>query len=67
MNAQFKNKGETSNSTDDWNNLKIIQKISQQHPGKALNHVTIEYSHTGHCTSTAESIDVKVQNIQHGK
>jgi hypothetical protein len=35
--VQFKNKGETSNSKDDWKHLKIIQKISQQDQGKALN------------------------------
>ena len=28
---------------------------------------TTENSHTGHCTHTSESNDVKVQNIQHGK
>jgi len=67
VHVQFKNKGETSNSRDDWKHLKIIQKISQQHPEKALNQVTTEHSHTGHCTPTVECIDVKVQNIQHGK
>jgi hypothetical protein len=65
--VQFKNTPDTRNSTDDCNHLKIVQKISQQHPGKALNPITIEYSHTGHSTLIAESIDVKVQNIQHGK
>jgi hypothetical protein len=67
VHVQFKKKGETSNSIDDWNHLKIIQKISQQRHGKALNQVTIERSDTGHCTPTAESTDVKAQNIQHGK
>jgi hypothetical protein len=45
----------------------IIQKIPEQHTGKAQNQGTSDNSHIGHCTRTAESTDVKVQNIQHGK
>jgi hypothetical protein len=26
---------------------------------------TTEFSHTGHCKSTSESTDVKVQNVSH--
>jgi len=28
---------------------------------------TTENSHTGHCTHTTESTNVKVQNVYHGK
>jgi hypothetical protein len=48
-----------------WNNLKIIQTISEQHARKAINQVAAENSHIGQCTHTAESANVKVQNIFH--
>ena len=35
-----------------WNHLKIIQKIPEQHTGKARNQGTTENSHIGHCTHT---------------
>jgi hypothetical protein len=44
-----------------WNDIKIIQKIPEPHTGKARNQGTTENSHTGHCTHTSESTDVKVQ------
>jgi hypothetical protein len=46
---------------------KIIQKIPEQRTGKARNQGTTENSHIGHCTHSAESTNVKVENIQHGK
>jgi hypothetical protein len=61
------NKSDTSNNKGNWNHLKIIQKIPEQHTGKARNQGTTENSHIGHCTHTSESTNVKVQNIQHGK
>jgi len=57
----------TRNNKGDWNHLKIIQKITEQHIRKARNKVTTENSHTGHCTRTSKSANVKVQHIQHGK
>jgi hypothetical protein len=59
--VERKNKCDTSNNRGKWNNLKIIQKIPEQRTGKARNQGTTENSHTGHCTHTAESTDVKVQ------
>ena len=50
-----------------WNHLKITQTIPEQHTGKVRNQGTTKNSHIGHCTSTPESTDVKVQNIQHRK
>jgi hypothetical protein len=41
--------------------------MPEQHTRKAQNQGTTENSHTGHCTHTAESTDVKVQNVYHGK
>ena len=55
------------NFDDDDDDGDNIQKISEQHTGKARNKGTTENSHIGHCTRTAESTDVKVQNIQRGK
>jgi hypothetical protein len=66
--VECKNKRDTSNNTGYWNHLKIIQKIPEQYSGKhdttARNCKKQPYwaLHT-----TAESANVKVQNIQHGK
>jgi hypothetical protein len=43
--------------------LKIVQKIPEQHNGKARNQETTENSHTGHCTQTSESTSVETQNV----
>jgi len=40
------------------NDLKVIQKIPEQHTGEARKQGNTENSHTGHCTLTVESIDV---------
>jgi hypothetical protein len=50
-----KNKSDTSNNRGNWNHLKITQTIPEQ---KKQPHWALH---------TAESIGVKVQNIQHGK
>jgi hypothetical protein len=50
-----------------WNNLKFIQKTPEQPTGKAQNQGTTESSHTGHCTRTAGSADVKVKHVQKEK
>ena len=67
---ECKNKCDTSNNRGNWNNLKIIQKIPEQHTEKAQNEGSTENSHIGHGTHThtSESTNVKVQysrfNIQ---
>ena len=43
------------------------QTKPEQHIGKARNQGTANNSHIGHCTQTAESANVKVQNIFHGR
>ena len=60
--VEYKIKSDTN-----WNHLQIIQKIPQQHTGKAGNQGTAESSQIGLCTSTAESTNVKVENIHLGK
>jgi len=47
--------------------IRITQKISKPHTGRAQNQGTTENSHIGHCTHNSESTNVKVQNIQQGK
>jgi enoyl reductase-like protein len=38
-----------------------VQKIPEQHTGKARNQGTTQNSHIGRCTYTAESTNAKVQ------
>jgi hypothetical protein len=52
-------KSDTNNNRNNWNHLKIIQKIPPQPVGKARNQGTTENSHTGYCTRTSESTIVK--------
>ena len=61
-----KNKGDTSNNRGDWDYFKVIQKIREQHTRKTRSQGTrTENSHTGHCTHTSESTNVKIQQSQH--
>jgi hypothetical protein len=60
MMIQYNNRGK-------WDHLRIIQKIPEQHAGKAQSQGTRENSHIGWYTHTSQSADVKVENIQHGK
>jgi hypothetical protein len=41
-------------------NVEIIQKIPEQHTGKARNQGTTENSHTGHDKRASECTNVKV-------
>jgi hypothetical protein len=50
------------NTLGNWDDLKIIQKIADQHTGKARNQGTTENIHTGHGTHTSENTNVKVQS-----
>ena len=53
--VEYKKESDTSNNVGSWNHLKIIHQILKQHAWKTRNQETIENSHTGHCTHTAES------------
>jgi hypothetical protein len=55
---------DTSNNRDKWKHFKITLTVPEQHTGEAT---TKKNSHIGHCTPTAESANVKVQNIFHGR
>jgi hypothetical protein len=48
---------------DNWNHFKVIQKIPEQHIGKAQNQGTAKNGHTWHCTHPSGSTNVKLQNI----
>jgi len=61
------NKSGTSDNRDNWNRLKVIQKIAEQHTVEALNEGTTENNHAVHCKHTSGSTNAKVQNICHGK
>ena len=52
-----------NNNINNNNNFKIIQQISEQNTEKARNQGSTENSHIGHCTQTAGSANVKVQNM----
>ena len=52
-------KCDTSNKVGDWNPLRIIQKLFEQHTRKARIQGTTENSHNGHCTHTLDSTNVK--------
>jgi hypothetical protein len=67
MTVQCKNKSDTSHDSGNWNNIKVVQKNLEQHIGKAVNQGNTEIIHIWHCTYAAESADVKVHNIRHGK
>ena len=58
-----KNRSDASNNRSNWSHFKITQTIPEQLTRKAGNQGTAESSHSGHCTLTAVSADVKVQNI----
>jgi hypothetical protein len=50
-------------SRGNWNNLKVIQERLERHTGKAQNQGMTENIHIWSCKHTAESADVKVQDI----
>jgi hypothetical protein len=56
-----KNKSDTGNNRSNWNHLKITQTIPEQHTGKTQKQEIRDNSHTGHCTHTEGSADVKLQ------
>jgi len=61
-------KSDISGNGSKCNPLKITQTVPEQQIWRARNQVTTENSHIGHCTHTAESINVTVQNeILHAK
>ena len=58
---------DASNNGGNWNHLKFVQKIPDRHAGNARHQELQKTSHIGHCTHTAGSANIKLQNIQRGK
>ena len=65
--VECESKSDTGNNRGNWNHLKIIHTMSDQHTRKARNQRSAKHSHIGLCTHTAESTNVKVHNIFHGR
>jgi hypothetical protein len=66
--VERKNHRDTRENRGNWNDLKITQKMPEQHTGKAGSHQgSTEDSHTGHSTHTAGRANAKVQSIQREK
>ena len=62
---EYKSKSDTGNNRDDWNYFKITQTLSSHHTRK---HKIKELQKTvTFGTHTTESVNVKVQNIFHGR
>jgi len=57
----------SSNYRDNWNHVKILQKIPEQRTEVARNKEATDNSHPGHCTQTWERSNAYLRNIQHGK
>ena len=51
-----KNKNGTGNNRSNWNRLKIIQTIPEQHTGEVQSQGSTANSHTGCCTRLSESV-----------
>jgi hypothetical protein len=49
-----------------WNHLKIIQKVSERHTGKAQNKGTTENTHIGHCTHISGRNNVRYKTFNMG-
>jgi hypothetical protein len=64
--VEYESRSDTGDDRGDWNRLKIIQTVPEQHTGEGRNQGITETSHIRHCTQTVGSADVKVQNILHG-
>ena len=60
---ECKSKSDTGNNGGNWNHLRINQTVPEQHTGKAQIQGATKTSHIGHRTRTAESADIKAQNI----
>ena len=58
---------DAGNNGGDWNHFKITRTVPVQHKWRERCQGTTANSHTGHCTHTAYSADVKVQDIFHGR
>ena len=60
---ECRNKGDKNNNKGNWYLSKIIEKIPEQHAGKARNQGTTENSHIGQCAHAWEGINIEVRKI----
>jgi hypothetical protein len=60
-----KSKIDTNNKRGNWNHFEISRTIPEQHNANARHQGATANSHTGHCTHTAGSADVKLLRICH--
>jgi hypothetical protein len=60
-------KSDTDNNMGQWNNFGISQRYLSNVKGRNEIKELQKYSHIGHCTQTAGSANVKVQNVIHGR
>jgi len=65
--VECESKSDTYNNRRDLKYLKITQTITEQHIAKARIRGITETSHIGHCSQTAGSANVRIQNIFHGR
>jgi hypothetical protein len=65
--CSVKNKSDTSNIRGNWSHVRIFHKISEQRNWKERDQEDTENSHIVHCAPTTEIINVKLQNVYHGK
>jgi hypothetical protein len=63
VHVEWGNKNVIPVLTGNWNHLRIIQKIPEQHTRKAWNPGTPENSRIRYSTHTSESTNVEVQKI----
>ena len=64
---ECESKSDIYNNRRDLKYLKITQTIPEQHIAKTRIREITETSHIGHCTQTAGSANVRIQNIFHGR
>jgi hypothetical protein len=62
-----RNKTDTSDDRGNWNHFRKIHKTLQQRTGETRSQVITKNSRTGHCTHTAGSANVTVQNVYRGQ
>jgi len=60
-------KSNTGNKRYNWDHFIITHTVPEQHTEKARNSLNTDNSHFGHCTHTAGSANVKVQNKIQGR
>jgi hypothetical protein len=61
--VECNNKSDNNSKRSDWNRLKIVQKILEQHDGKVRIQGTTENSHIGYGTHSPGCTDVNYKTF----